>query len=134
MFIIFIVPVSVSTSPNTAPDKTQDRISSLGHTKAKSEMYMSSRDWLKVSCIRFFFSKGMRGNSCKSYGGGHPRFCILIDFSLLFSQRHGLKSKKLLFYDLLQSLAFKHCDGVVDIQTAPVSLDSTDAVSKMHEM
>lgn len=85
MFIIFIVPVSVSTSPNTAPDKTQDRITNLGHTKAKSEMYMSSRDWLKVSCIRFFFSKGMRGNSCKSYGGGHPRFCILIDFSLLFS-------------------------------------------------
>lgn len=79
----------VSTSPNTAPDKTQDRITSLGHTKAKSEMYMSSRDWLK---------------------------------------RHGLKSKKLLFYDLLQSLAFKHCDGVVDIQTAPVSLDSTDAI------
>ena len=66
MFIIFIVPVSVSASPNTAPDKTQDRITSLGHTKAKSEMYMSSRDWLKVSCIRFFF-KGDEGISCKIY-------------------------------------------------------------------
>ena len=69
MFNIFIVPVSVSTSPNTAPDKTQDRITSLGHTKAKSEMYMSSRDWLKVSCIRFFFfSKGMRGSHVKVMG------------------------------------------------------------------
>ena len=68
MFIIFIVPVSVSTSPNTAPDKTQDRVTSLGHTKAKSEMYMSSRDWLKVSCIRIFFSKGMRGSHVKVMG------------------------------------------------------------------
>lgn len=68
MFIIFIVPVSVSTSPSTAPDKTQDRITSLGHTKAKSEMYMSSRDWLKVSCIRFFFSKGMRGSHVEVMG------------------------------------------------------------------
>ena len=46
-----------------------------------------------------------------------------------YSQRHGLKSKKLAFYDLLQTLAFKHCDGVVDIQMAPAS-DSTDAVSR----
>eukprot|EP00795_Rhopilema_esculentum_P000270 gene270-9918_t len=33
--------------------------------------------------------------------------------------RHGLKAKKLGFYDFLQTLAFKHCDGVVDIQHAP---------------
>lgn len=34
-----------------------------------------------------------------------------------------------MFYDLLHTLAFKHCDGVVDIQMAPAALDSTDAVS-----
>ena len=39
-----------------------------------------------------------------------------------------MKAKKLGFYDLLQTLAFKHCDGVVDIQVAPTT-DSTDAVS-----
>ena len=33
--------------------------------------------------------------------------------------RHGLKAKKMGFYDFLQTLAFKHCDGVVDIQHAP---------------
>ena len=45
-------------------------------------------------------------------------------------QRHGLKGKKLGFYDLLGTLAFKHCDGVVDIQRPPDGLDGTDAVSK----
>lgn len=44
------------------------------------------------------------------------------------SQRHGLKSRKLGFYDLLQTLAFKHCDGVVDIQRPP-DVNGTDAVS-----
>ena len=33
--------------------------------------------------------------------------------------RHGLKAKKIGFYDFLQTLAFKHCDGVVDIQHPP---------------
>ena len=33
--------------------------------------------------------------------------------------RHGLKARKLGLYDFLQTLAFKHCDGVVDIQHAP---------------
>ena len=51
-----------------------------------------------------------------------------LDDSFLSLQRHGLKAKKLGFYDLLQTLAFKHCDGVVDIQVAPTT-DSTDAVS-----
>ena len=52
---------------------------------------------------------------------------VVNDIYFFYPQRHGLKSKKLLFYDLLQTLAFKHCDGVVDIQVAPSS-DSTDAV------
>ena len=33
--------------------------------------------------------------------------------------RHGLRAKKIDFFDFLQTLAFKHCDGVVDIQHAP---------------
>ena len=47
-----------------------------------------------------------------------------------FWQRHGVRCKKLGFYDLLQTLAFKHCDGVVDIQTAPATNGSTDAVRR----
>ena len=42
--------------------------------------------------------------------------------------RHGLKAKRLSFYDFLQTLAFKHCDGVVDIKHAPKG-DIGDAVS-----
>lgn len=41
-----------------------------------------------------------------------------------------MRAKKLQFYDLLQTLAFKHCDGVMDIQVAPAS-DNTDAVSSV---
>ncbi|KAJ7369450.1 Von Willebrand factor A [Desmophyllum pertusum] len=38
------------------------------------------------------------------------------------------EGQKLVFYDLLQTLAFKHCDGVVDIQMAPAASDSSDAI------
>ncbi|KAJ7325717.1 Von Willebrand factor A [Desmophyllum pertusum] len=76
-------------TPILSQKNGQERVTSSGHAKGKSEMYMSSRDWLK---------------------------------------RHGLKGKKLVFYDLLQTLAFKHCDGVVDIQMAPAASDSSDAI------
>ena len=43
--------------------------------------------------------------------------------------RHGLKAKKIGFYDFLQTLAFKHCDGVVDIQHPPTG-ETGNAVRK----
>ena len=43
--------------------------------------------------------------------------------------RYGLKAKKLGFYDILASVAFKHRDGVVDLKRAPCEEIQTDAVS-----
>eukprot|EP00794_Sanderia_malayensis_P007171 gene7171-7977_t len=43
--------------------------------------------------------------------------------------RHGLKSKKLSFFDFLHTLTFKHCDAVVDIQHPPKN-NIGDAVVK----
>ena len=34
---------------------------------------------------------------------------------LIFFQKHSLHTKKLGFYDVLQNMAFKHCDGVIDV-------------------
>ena len=43
---------------------------------------------------------------------------------------HGLKSKKLGFYDVLANVAFKHRDGVVDLKHRPTDEHfQTDAVS-----
>lgn len=43
---------------------------------------------------------------------------------------HGLKVKKLSFFDLLGKVAFRHCDGVVNVKRAPAPDDpKTDAVS-----
>lgn len=33
----------------------------------------------------------------------------------MYFQKHGLRAKKLGFYDVLQNMAFKHCDGVIDV-------------------
>ena len=41
---------------------------------------------------------------------------------------HGLKAKKLGFYDILSGVAFKHQDGVVDLKVAPCDEYQTDAV------
>ena len=49
--------------------------------------------------------------------------------SCILFQRHGLKAKKLGFYNLLGTLAFKHCDGVVDIQRPPDGMDGSNAVN-----
>ena len=43
--------------------------------------------------------------------------------------KHGLKPKKLGFYDVLAGAAFKHRDGVVDVKHAPAEEYQTDAVS-----
>ena len=43
--------------------------------------------------------------------------------------KHGLKPKKLGFYDILAGAAFKHRDGVVDVRHAPEFEYQTDAVS-----
>lgn len=40
---------------------------------------------------------------------------------------HGLKAKKLRFYDLVSMISFQHCDGVVDIKTA-----QSDSQLKSH--
>ena len=42
--------------------------------------------------------------------------------------KHGLKPKKLGFYDVLAGAAFKHRDGVVDVKQAPEEEYQTDAV------
>lgn len=43
---------------------------------------------------------------------------------------NGLKTKKLTFYDLLGKVAFRHCDGVVNLKKAPApDVPKTDAVS-----
>lgn len=45
---------------------------------------------------------------------------------------NGLKVKKLGFYDLLGKVAFRHCDGVVNVKRAPAPTDhKTDAVSRI---
>lgn len=45
---------------------------------------------------------------------------------------NGLKVKKLGFYDLLGKVAFRHCDGVVNVKRAPAPADpKTDAVSEI---
>ncbi len=43
--------------------------------------------------------------------------------------KHGLRPKKLGFYDIMASVAFKHQDGVVDVKHAPHQEIQTDAVS-----
>ncbi|KAK3738170.1 hypothetical protein QZH41_019678, partial [Actinostola sp. cb2023] len=72
----------------TQPPKDMRSETTRPKAGSKSELYMSSKEWLK---------------------------------------RHGLKNRKLGFYDLLQTLAFKHCDGVVDIQRPPVE-HTSDAI------
>ena len=47
-------------------------------------------------------------------------------------EKHGLKAKKLGFYDILSGVAFKHQDGVVDLMIAPCEEYQTDAVSDPH--
>ena len=43
---------------------------------------------------------------------------------------NGLKAKKLTFNDLLGKVAFRHCDGVVNLKRAPAHDEyKTDAVS-----
>jgi len=45
--------------------------------------------------------------------------------------RHGLKAKRLGFYDILAGVAFKHQDGVVDLKMPPGDEQfQTDAVCK----
>ncbi len=44
--------------------------------------------------------------------------------------KHGLRPKKLGFYDIMASVAFKHQDGVVDVKHAPHQEIQTDAVSE----
>ena len=47
--------------------------------------------------------------------------------------KHGLKSKKLGFYDVLANVAFKHRDGVVDLKHQPTDdYFQTDAVSIVY--
>ena len=43
--------------------------------------------------------------------------------------KHGIKAKRLGFYDILAGVAFKHQDGVVDLKHAPCDEYQTDAVS-----
>ena len=44
--------------------------------------------------------------------------------------KHSLRARKLLFYDILATVAFKHQDGVVDLQFPPGNeIFQTDAVS-----
>nr|CAH8847920.1 unnamed protein product [Trichobilharzia regenti] len=38
---------------------------------------------------------------------------------------HGLKAQRLDFYDLLASISFKHCDGVVNVLKPPAEYDKT---------
>lgn len=47
-------------------------------------------------------------------------------------EHHGLKARKLGFYDILASVAFKHQDGVVDLLQPPGEEFQTDAVSSLH--
>lgn len=51
--IILINDISVSTSaPSSAPPNGQEhQVTRSGHAKGKNEMYMSSRDWLKVLIV-----------------------------------------------------------------------------------
>lgn len=43
---------------------------------------------------------------------------------------NGLKVKRLTFHDLLGKVAFRHCDGVVNVKKAPAADEyRTDAVS-----
>ena len=143
--------ISVSTSPSSVPQNSQEQVTRSGHAKGKSEMYMSSRDWLKVLIVQllivkdtsviikisskyklFYYTPFYFTSDTSSFASRCKNcscFKVSYNCQLLSSQRHGLKAKKLVFYDLLQTLTFKHCDGVVDIQMAPGALDSTDAVS-----
>lgn len=47
-------------------------------------------------------------------------------------KRHGLIARRLGFYDVLASVAFRHEDGVLDLKVAPPCGDDevVDAVSK----
>jgi hypothetical protein len=49
-------------------------------------------------------------------------------------EKYGLKARKLGFYDVLASVAFKHQDGVVDIKMAPDRHEQTDAVSSLFQV
>ena len=45
-------------------------------------------------------------------------------------EKNSLKAKRLGFYDILAGVAFKHCDGVLDLNEKPHEEDQqTDAVS-----
>lgn len=48
---------------------------------------------------------------------------------------NGLKIKRLTFFDLLGKVAFRHCDGVIKVQTAPHPDEyKTDAVSDINHI
>ena len=70
------------------------------------------------------------GNSKENNGSNSELYMS----SKQWLKRHGLKGKKLGLYDFLQTLAFKHCDGVVDLKHAPTSKGSTDAVSRICDI
>ena len=64
---MLLTVVSVSTSPSAVPENGLERATGSGHTKGKSEMYMSSRDWLKVFYSNCCYPTG--GLLCKSDWG-----------------------------------------------------------------
>uniref|UniRef100_A0A3Q0KL76 VWFA domain-containing protein n=1 Tax=Schistosoma mansoni TaxID=6183 RepID=A0A3Q0KL76_SCHMA len=43
---------------------------------------------------------------------------------------HGLKAQHLDFYDLLVSVSFKHCDGVVNVLKPPLNVNNNDAMDR----
>ncbi|XP_074651656.1 von Willebrand factor A domain-containing protein 3B-like [Tubulanus polymorphus] len=46
-------------------------------------------------------------------------------------ETHGIKAKKLGFYDVLGGVAFKHCDGIVGLKDPPARTDEqTDAIPR----
>lgn len=43
---------------------------------------------------------------------------------------YGLKAQHLDFYDLLVSVSFKHCDGVVNVLKPPLNVSNNDAMER----
>ena len=68
----------------------------------------------------------MTSNSVGDFGSQTPKTTkTKIDEEYLSTEEwlkiYGLSAKKLQLFDVLAHVAFRHCDGVVDIKQAPVT-------------
>ena len=100
-----------------------------------SQFNVTARHWyiverkLKVEAGRASASDGVKTTA----GTSNDQF---VDETYMSSaewlKRHGLIARRLGFYDVLASVAFRHEDGVLDLKVAPPCGDDevVDAVSK----